>query len=245
MVTINSILRDVSISGVVLNSDGTIIEVSDGWKRAAEDTGFPFPDHGLGLNYLKYCITSDPQSLDTLRGLKRVIDRQTGFFSTLYPCHLPERHRWFLMTAFASEGHDMTTPLLHIEVSHLYDGKNWSGPDEMSVSQASSRRFFEELRRTVVEAITVTNLGALDSQANHLPNPSDQRRLNRLTPRQREILAHLALGESNAEIARALNMTPSTVKAQVAVALRKLEFANRTQAALFANRLGLIRERGP
>src|SRR5579859_5762868 len=201
MVTINSILRDASISGVFLNPDGTIIEVSDGWKRAAEDNGFPYPNHGLGLNYLKHCITSDPQSLSILRGLKKVIDRQNGFFSTVYPCHSPERQRWFMMAAFAPEGLTTATPMIHVEVSHLYEGRNWPSPDEMSLFPTGSKRFFEDLRRTVVEAIGVTNTGPLDSHANNLASPSDQRRLNKLTPRQREIVGHLALGESNAEIA--------------------------------------------
>jgi DNA-binding CsgD family transcriptional regulator len=193
----------------------------------------------VGLNYLKYCITNDPQSLDILRGLKQVIDRQAGFFSTLYPCHTPQSKRWFMMAAFAPNDQNTGTPLIHIDVSHLYDAKHWSGLDGQSFAPTSSAKFFEELRRTVTEAIAGGKLNSLQNKVQQEISPSDQRRLSRLTPRQREILGHLALGESNAEIAVALDSTPSTVKAQVAATLRKLEFSNRTQAALYADRLGL------
>lgn len=61
-------------------------------------------------------------------------------------------------------------------------------------------------------------------------------RLSRLTPREQEVLAELARGRSNREIARALVVTEKTVKAHVSSILSKLELADRTQAALYAVR---------
>src|SRR4051794_11732623 len=91
MSQIDSILRDTSVSGVILNSEGIITEVSDGWKQSAEANGFKFPDHGLGINYLKYCISSDSQSLEIFRGLKSVLDKHVSYFSALYPCPTPQK----------------------------------------------------------------------------------------------------------------------------------------------------------
>jgi DNA-binding NarL/FixJ family response regulator len=56
--------------------------------------------------------------------------------------------------------------------------------------------------------------------------------LRRLTPRQREVLSHLAQGRSNKEIARRLGLFESTVKVHVKSILKKLDAANRTQAAM-------------
>jgi DNA-binding NarL/FixJ family response regulator len=55
-----------------------------------------------------------------------------------------------------------------------------------------------------------------------------------LTPREIEVLKHLARGDSNREIALELNISVRTVTTHVRNILDKLGLANRTQAALYA-----------
>jgi len=57
-----------------------------------------------------------------------------------------------------------------------------------------------------------------------------------LTGREREVLAEIAKGHSNREIARALTVSEKTVKAHVSAVLAKLGVQDRTQAALLAVR---------
>ena len=57
-----------------------------------------------------------------------------------------------------------------------------------------------------------------------------------LTRRQRDVLALISEGRSNKLIADALNMSESTVKAHVKQIIKRLNVANRTQAALLATR---------
>jgi DNA-binding NarL/FixJ family response regulator len=59
-----------------------------------------------------------------------------------------------------------------------------------------------------------------------------------LTRRQCDVLALIAEGKANKLIADALNMSESTVKAHVKQIIRRLNVANRTQAALLATRTG-------
>ncbi len=59
-----------------------------------------------------------------------------------------------------------------------------------------------------------------------------------LTRRQCDVLALIAEGKANKVIADALNMSESTVKAHVKQIIRRLNVANRTQAALLATRTG-------
>ncbi|MGL3200013.1 MULTISPECIES: LuxR C-terminal-related transcriptional regulator [Curtobacterium] len=63
--------------------------------------------------------------------------------------------------------------------------------------------------------------------------------LRGLTPRELEVLGHLVEGCSNAEIARALAVTPRTVAAHVEHILLKLNATSRTLAAVRAERAGL------
>jgi NarL family two-component system response regulator LiaR len=64
--------------------------------------------------------------------------------------------------------------------------------------------------------------------------------LNQLSPRETEVLALLARGRSNREIARALSIGEETVKAHVSSILAKLHLADRTQAAIFGLQQGLV-----
>ncbi|MFP4616167.1 MAG: response regulator [Thiohalospira sp.] len=66
--------------------------------------------------------------------------------------------------------------------------------------------------------------------------------LDELTPREQEILRHIALGESNKAIARALDISPDTVKLHVKNLLRKLGVDSRVSAAILATRHGLVEE---
>ncbi|MDG4805012.1 response regulator transcription factor [Micromonospora sp. WMMD980] len=64
--------------------------------------------------------------------------------------------------------------------------------------------------------------------------------LGQLSPREREVLALVGAGLSNAEIGARLHLGVTTVKTHVSAAMEKLELRNRVQAAVVAHRLGLV-----
>jgi DNA-binding NarL/FixJ family response regulator len=68
----------------------------------------------------------------------------------------------------------------------------------------------------------------------------DVRPAAELTARERDVLAEVARGRSNREIARALSLSEKTVKTHVSAILGKLGVQDRTQAALHAVRTGLV-----
>lgn len=67
--------------------------------------------------------------------------------------------------------------------------------------------------------------------------------LDDLTPRELEILRHVAEGESNKAIGRALDITDGTVKLHVKSILRKLGMRSRVEAAVLAVEHGLGRKK--
>jgi len=81
----------------------------------------------------------------------------------------------------------------------------------------------------VAPAMTAKLVNLLDSKRDSAGSLLDQ-----LTPREREILSHLAQGQSNKTIARALNISHDTVKMHVRHILGKLNLSSRVQAAVFA-----------
>jgi two-component system nitrate/nitrite response regulator NarL len=80
---------------------------------------------------------------------------------------------------------------------------------------------------TIVLAKAVQGAGAEEA-------PADQRALGELTPRELEILCHLAEGQSNKVIARNLGISDGTVKLHVKAILRKLDVHSRVEAAVIA-----------
>ncbi|GAA4040616.1 response regulator transcription factor [Streptomyces shaanxiensis] len=70
------------------------------------------------------------------------------------------------------------------------------------------------------------------------------RAVARLTERERAVLTLIAEGLSNADIGRRMHLSTGTVKDHVSTVLGKLEVGSRVQAALLAERAGLLRQPG-
>jgi DNA-binding NarL/FixJ family response regulator len=72
------------------------------------------------------------------------------------------------------------------------------------------------------------------------PPPPTHPDLDRLTAREREVLSGLGRGLTNRQLAAELFVSEKTVKTHVSNVLAKLRLTDRTQAALFAVRVGLV-----
>jgi DNA-binding NarL/FixJ family response regulator len=70
------------------------------------------------------------------------------------------------------------------------------------------------------------------------PRPGAE--LEQLTPRELEVLERITGGQSNAEIAETLVISPATVKTHVAHVLAKLGVRDRAQAVIYAYEAGLV-----
>ena len=140
-----------------------------------------------------------------------------------------------LMQELKSEGY--TLPILILTVSEAEDdlaralrfGANGyllksMEPDE--VVDAVQRAVKGET--VVAPAMTAKLVSLLDAK-----NTAESV-LDSLTQREREILSHLARGESNKAIARQLDISYDTVKLHVRHILAKLNLSSRVEAAVFA-----------
>lgn len=116
--------------------------------------------------------------------------------------------------------------LKNIEAETLVDAIRRAADGESVISPQMTGKLVQGVRSVPREA----------------PPPPEK---EKLSPREREIMAFLARGESNKEIARALDLAESTVKIHVQGILRKLGLSSRVQAAVYAVEHGLTgRETG-
>ena len=69
--------------------------------------------------------------------------------------------------------------------------------------------------------------------------------LGQLTEREREVLEQVGLGRSNAEIARALYVTPDTARTYVSRILTKLQVRDRSQLVILAYETGTVQPGAP
>lgn len=89
-----------------------------------------------------------------------------------------------------------------------------------------------EIRAAVTNSVSAKTLPTLEKVAEESLNP--------LTQREEEILALIAAGKTNQEIAEFLHIATGTVRVHVHTILQKLEVRDRTQAAVLAIRKGLV-----
>lgn len=76
-------------------------------------------------------------------------------------------------------------------------------------------------------------------------NPTDDADLQRLTPRERDVLTLIAAGLTNAEIAEALYLGEGTVKTHIGHVFAKLDLRDRAAAVVFAFDHGLVTPTAP
>jgi two-component system nitrate/nitrite response regulator NarL len=159
--------------------------------------------------------------------------------------NMPARDGISLLRDFRTEGID--APTLFLTVSNAES-------DLAAALRAGARGYLlkdmepddvvDAVRRAargetvVAPAMTAQLVNLVDAKRN-----TPESLLNQLTGREREILAHLAQGESNKAIARALNISQETVKLHVRHVLAKLNLSSRVEAAVFAVERKLAEDR--
>lgn len=108
------------------------------------------------------------------------------------------------------------------------------GADGFVSKEASNAEIVEAVRR-VAGGAAVVGAASADAAFRHLRAAHAERSaIAELSVREREVLAFVAEGRTNREIAEALTLSEKTVRNHVSAILHKLGFRHRTEAALFA-----------
>ena len=102
------------------------------------------------------------------------------------------------------------------------------------------KRFAIETLMDAIDAVAEGNVWIPPALQKHLTERLLEPPEEPLTPREREIVRHVALGLRNAEVAEKLSISEVTVKTHLNNIFQKLGVRGRTALALYAIRLGII-----
>ena len=120
----DTILNSLSAHIAIIDETGLILETNLAWRDFASRNRLDIRPEELKQNYLAICDAAIGDSAENARqvaeGIRRVIRGELEEFTLDYPCHSPEKKRWFYMRAtraFDSEplrvviSHENITPL--------------------------------------------------------------------------------------------------------------------------------------
>ena len=144
-----------------------------------------------------------------------------------------------MMLTVSEDEHDLAAALRNGACGYLL--KTIEG-DALSMAIRRAMRgesvVSEEMTGKLVAAYRVA-ASPQAAPASQAAAPAPASRLDALSPREREILRGIALGQGNKEIARTLGIAETTVKIHVQHILRKLDVSSRVHAAVIAAEHGL------
>jgi DNA-binding NarL/FixJ family response regulator len=115
----------------------------------------------------------------------------------------------------------------------LISGAGWISPEAARAAGAAGFVTKDWSAADIARAVRMVGKGMTVFAPRSEPQPAD------LSPREREVLALIARGATNKEIADDLFLSPHTVKDHTSSLYRKLDVRNRAEAVQRAERLGL------
>jgi DNA-binding NarL/FixJ family response regulator len=153
--------------------------------------------------------------------------------------------------------------LIGLQASHQLNGpetvramlRRYPGTKVLVLAEVTTPEMLSQLTRSGMAGVThqgqsvaqiAETLDAIEAGQNVLdPGPPqvparDINRLGELSPREKEILARIAVGQSTRQMSSAMNITADTVRTYVKNVLTKLGAHSRLQLAALASRDGVL-----
>lgn len=173
---------------------------------------------------------------DGLEGIKRARSLKPDV--ALIDLHMPGVSGLEAVKAIAEEMPDVRVLMLTVseDAQDLIDALR-AGASGYLLKNIETDTLIDAIRRAAKgESIVSQQMTAKLIQGVRKQSSTDPAVMERdkFSPRERDIMSSLALGESNKEIARKLDLAESTVKIHVQNIFKKLNMSSRVQVALYA-----------
>ncbi len=105
----------------LLDARGKIIDANEAWRHFGASHGMVDPDSGVGSNYLELCDAAPAdvvEAHETAAGIRAILAGEADSLSLEYPCHEPDRPRWFNLVAAPLRSHPQGgVVVMHIDIT--------------------------------------------------------------------------------------------------------------------------------
>jgi two-component system response regulator FixJ len=187
------------------------------------------------LDSLRVLLESEGFDVETFDRASTFLQRSQG---TVAGClvtdvRMPEMDGLELLQALAARG---PLPPVIVITGH------GEVPMAVQAMKLGARDFVEKPFEPRVLLASIRDALARGSRAGGTPDPAIARRLELLTPREREVLDQLVIGRSNKVIARELAISPRTVEIHRARVMEKMDAESLSQLVRMAIAAGVAPE---
>ena len=140
-VTQSAILNALPAHVALLDHEGVILSVNDGWKKFAKSNGFEGEGFGVGRNYLEVCDSASGDrteySREAAAGIRAVLNGGTRAFAMEYPCYSPTERCWFrlMVNRMAADGVGGAV-VMHVNIT-----ERKAAGEQLIASEALLRQF--------------------------------------------------------------------------------------------------------
>lgn len=166
------ILDSVPSEIAVLNHSGVIVATNQAWRRFAAENGGCLDSASssnvdIGASYLAVLtgMTQQPgEDVNIREGIESVIDGKLPNFSCEYPCHSPEKKRWFVMTVTPMHTGERGAVIIHVDITDRKEAETlmYDYAFHDSLTKLANRRLLQErLNMTIASNKRSGTYGAL------------------------------------------------------------------------------------
>jgi DNA-binding CsgD family transcriptional regulator len=239
------VLDAIDANIAVLDSAGFIISINKGWREFAANN--PLIDGSrprqvaLGANYLDACSAAiglaSENAMLVHEGIRTVIDGRRRSFSHEYPCHSPDKQRWFLMKVKPlTRSSPREVAIIHIDITdrHLSETRLLDKQRELNTALLQLQEMAEKIKISLSEQQPSIFSNRPYGQQNQPLGESEL--IKSLSKREMEVLAGLVRGERNSAIASRLQLSRKSITTYRSRIFEKLKVENNVQLVSVVSR---------
>src|ERR1044072_179960 len=113
-------LKSLPVSIAIVDASGTIVAINKTWEQFGRRNKLRLRSSGLGLNYLRYCPTDEPDLRRFVTRLKALLRGRIDLLTFIYPCHSRTQARWFCLIGLPlSQSKSGGVALLHVNLTAM------------------------------------------------------------------------------------------------------------------------------